>query len=93
MLREQLLSIARQYDAAAGSIEQELRFGTFQNAQVTLNGQAVSSGQTVTIPANTTSLVLTVTRVTAGQPTQVPFTVVDTCGEWPTFVGGGASAF
>jgi hypothetical protein len=35
---------------------------------------------------------LTVSRVTAGQATTIPLIVVDGCGEWPTFVGGGASA-
>ena len=27
-----------------------------------------------------------------GQPAMVPFTVVDGCGEWKTFVGGGTAA-
>jgi hypothetical protein len=70
-----------------------IRFGTFQNAAVTLNGQAITSGQTVNIPANTSSVTFTVARVTPNQATTVPFTVVDTCGEWPTLVGGGTNAF
>jgi hypothetical protein len=70
-----------------------IRFGTFQNATVTLNSQTITSGQTVTLPANTSSVTFTVRRATANQPTTVPFTVVDTCGEWPTFVGGGTSGF
>jgi len=70
-----------------------IRFWTFQNARVTLNGQTIASGQAVPIPANTTSLSFTVARATPGQATNVPFTVVDTCGEWPTFVGGGTSGF
>jgi hypothetical protein len=71
---------------------QALRFGTFQNARVTLNGQPVTSGQTFSVPANTTALDFTVERATPGQPTTVPFTVVDGCGEWQTFVGGGTNA-
>jgi hypothetical protein len=70
----------------------EIRFGTFENARVTLNGQPVASGQTVTFPPNTTSIDLKVERITPGQPTHVPFVVVDSLGEFPTFVGGGASA-
>jgi len=70
----------------------EVRFGAFQNAKVTLNGQPIASGQTVTPPANATVLDFTVERVTPGQATTVPFTVVDSCGEWPTFVGGGPGA-
>jgi hypothetical protein len=70
-----------------------LRFGQFQNATVTLNGQAIASGQTVALSPAQSTVVLTVGRQSAGQPTTVPFTVVDTCGEWPTFVGGGPNAF
>jgi hypothetical protein len=36
---------------------------------------------------------LLVSRVTAGQAATVHFTVRDTCGDWPTFVGGGPAAF
>lgn len=71
---------------------QRIQFGTLQNATVTLNGQPVTSGQTVTLTPGVVLADFTVRRVTAGQPTTVPFTVVDACGEWPTFVGGGASA-
>jgi uncharacterized protein YggU (UPF0235/DUF167 family) len=70
----------------------QITFGTLQNATVTLNGQAVSSGQAVSLPPNSVGTELVVQRPTAGQPTMVPFTVVDGCGEWQTFVGGGASA-
>jgi hypothetical protein len=31
--------------------------------------------------------------VTAGQPTLINLTVVDSCGDWPTVVGGGPDAF
>jgi hypothetical protein len=71
---------------------QQLKFGALQNAKVTYNGQQVNSNQTVTLPANATAADFTVERVTAGQPTTVPVTVVDGCGDWKTFVGGGASA-
>ena len=69
-----------------------LGYSTLQNATVTLNGQPISSGQTVTLPTNTLALDFTVKRVTLGQSTTVPFTIVDGCGEWQTFVGGGPSA-
>ena len=70
----------------------QLKFGTFLIAKVTLNGQPIVSGQTFTPPANATSVDFTVTRATPGSGTNVAFTVVDSCGEWPTFVGGGTSA-
>lgn len=71
---------------------QQIRFGTLQNATVTLSGQAITSGQTVSLPANTFAADFVVRRVTPGQSTTVPFTVVDACGDWNTFVGGGAGA-
>jgi len=70
----------------------ELRFGTLQNARVTLNGQTISGGQTVTVPAGATGMDFTVERIKPGEATTVPFTVVNDCGEWPTFVGGGTGA-
>jgi YVTN family beta-propeller protein len=69
-----------------------LRFGTLQNAKVTVNGQPIASGETFTAPAGSTAVAFSVERITPGQPTTVPFTVTDGCGEWQTFVGGGAGA-
>jgi hypothetical protein len=71
---------------------QQFKFGAFQNAKVLMNGQPISSGQTVGMPANATAADFTVERVTAGQPTMVKLTVVDLCGDWQTFVGGGTGA-
>jgi hypothetical protein len=34
-----------------------------------------------------------VRRVTPGQPTTLNMVVVDNCGNWPTFVVGGAGSF
>lgn len=80
-----------QNDGAANTL-QRIVFGTLQNATVTLNGAAVADGQTVTLPAGATSASLEVRRASPGAATTVPFTVVDTCGEWKTFVGGGTGA-
>ncbi|MCC6756224.1 MAG: cadherin-like domain-containing protein, partial [Solirubrobacterales bacterium] len=71
---------------------QQIRFGQLQNATVTYLGQPITSGQTITAPASTVGLEFQVRRTAPGQPTMVPFTVVDGCGEWPTFVGGGVNA-
>jgi hypothetical protein len=43
----------------------------------------------VTIPSGTQETTFTVQRTAAGQAATVPFTVVDACGNWPTFVGLG----
>jgi hypothetical protein len=71
---------------------QRLRFDRLDNARVIVNGQAMANGQTYTVPAGATSVDFTVERVTPGQPTTVHVTAVDGCGEWRTFVGGGAQA-
>jgi hypothetical protein len=47
----------------------------------------------VTLPSHPASIGLTVHRLAAGQPVTVELTVTDGCGTWPTFIGGGASAF
>ena len=71
---------------------QQLQFGALQNAKVTVNGQTVSNGQTVALPANTITVDFVVERPAASQPFTVSFTVVDSCGPWETFVGGGSNA-
>ena len=45
---------------------------------------------TTSIPAGSTSTAFRVRRAQAGAMT-VPVTVVDGCGDWPTFVGQGSS--
>jgi hypothetical protein len=49
--------------------------------------------QSVGLPGRPASIALTVHRVTAGQAATVELIVTDGCGTWPTFVGGGPSAF
>lgn len=80
------------FNTQANNPLREIRFGTLQNATVTVNGQSVTSGQTVSLASSPISAELQVRRVSTGQATTVPFTVVDGCGEWSTFVGGGAGA-
>jgi hypothetical protein len=82
---------------SAGTPTNELRgirFGTPTNALVELVGHVPSPAvpQPITLPPGTRSVTFFVRRAQAGATT-VPFTVVDSCGEWPTFVGGGQSAF
>jgi hypothetical protein len=48
---------------------------------------------TYTPTAGTTSVSFFIRQQTPGQAATVPLTVVDTCGNWPTFVGGGAGTF
>ena len=69
----------------------ELRFQAASNALIDVPGGPTSSpgGVTVTLPGSTTQTSFTLRRVAGGAFT-VPLTVVDGCGDWPTFAGGGA---
>src|SRR5579884_4487016 len=72
----------------------QVQIGAATNARIDIAGQTgVTGNQTFTLPPATTSLTFFVHHATTGQATTVPLTVVDTCGAWPTFVGGGANAF
>jgi hypothetical protein len=70
-----------------------LRFGAATNAQIRAGDQSGSGGFTVSLAPGTQQTSFTVSRATAGQAVTVPLTVLDSCGEWPSVVGGGASAF
>ena len=80
--------------AAPNNTIQKLQFGPAQNAIVEIGGQTRPGGSfTYALPAGTQQTTFTVRRQTPGQTSTVPFTVVDDCGGWQTFVGGGPSAF
>ena len=74
-----------------GASLRELRFGNGTNARVTIGGQTRSGPFTYPAPSNTSALTFTVARIERDQPMTAPLVVVDTCGEWPTFVGAGAA--
>lgn len=72
----------------------ELRFAAATNALVDAGGQTGQGGAfTVTLAAGTQQTSFVIRRATAGQAATVPLVVVDACGDWPTIVGGGPSAF
>ncbi|HEY7062881.1 MAG TPA: beta-propeller fold lactonase family protein [Chloroflexota bacterium] len=61
---------------------------------VVYTGLLVQQGPfTLTLPPGTTSTTLYVGRLTPGQASTQSLVVTDGCGAWPTFVGGGPSAF
>lgn len=70
---------------------QSVRFTRLANASVRIGSNTNVTGMVAVSPPAST-LTLFVSRVTAGAST-VEMTVADTCGNWPTFVGGGARAF
>ncbi|MGE3268709.1 MAG: choice-of-anchor Q domain-containing protein, partial [Chloroflexota bacterium] len=74
-----------------------ITIGSIENAAVSVNGSSVTAGQSVTLPAGTQQVtVLLDRRAPDQQPdhaSNVGFVVVDACGEWKSFVGGGPEAF
>jgi hypothetical protein len=80
-------------DAAAHTTLQALRFGPATNGQIDAAAQSGPGSFTIALTPGTAQTQFTVTRATAGQAATVPLTVVDSCGEWPTVVGGGPGAF
>jgi thermitase len=72
---------------------QQVRFGAGTNAVIDTGGSQAQGGNfAVDMPAGAADYSFTIRRVNGGAVT-VPLTVVDNCGEWKTFVGGGAGAF
>jgi hypothetical protein len=71
-----------------------LRFGSMTNARVDLGDGALHAGSfDDTLPTPGPRATFYVVRQTPGQASTVSLTVVDGCGAWPTFVGGGPTAF
>jgi len=64
------------------------------NAVVDVGGRAGLVGpMTIALASGTTQINLVVHRAVAGATTTLPLVVTDSCGAWPTLVGGGPSAF
>jgi hypothetical protein len=80
--------------AGAHAWLQALRFGAATNALIDVGTQSGLTGNTtVTLPPGTQQTTFTINRASAGQSTTVPLTITDSCGDWPTFVGGGLGSF
>jgi thermitase len=64
------------------------------NALIDIGSQVGQRGSfTFSAPAGSRSTTFFVRRDTPGAATTVPLVVSDSCGAWPTLVGGGPSAF
>jgi CSLREA domain-containing protein len=71
-----------------------LRFTRLDNARVSLDGQAPRTDPfDVSLTPGRQSVTMTVERVQGNVATTVVYEVVDLCGTWPSFVGGGPGAF
>jgi hypothetical protein len=77
----------------------ELRFHGAPSAQVPSPnvlvdiGSLVGQGGEFTVPVGAQSVGFTIRRAVASGSATLPFEIVDNCGPWPTFVGGGDSAW
>jgi hypothetical protein len=73
---------------------QSLQFGSATNALIDAGSMNGATGNfALALAPGTQVSTFIVRRLTAGNATTVPLSVVDRCGAWPTFVGGGANAF
>jgi uncharacterized repeat protein (TIGR01451 family) len=72
-----------------------LRFGAATNALIDIPGgqTGLTGNTTITLPAGSTETSFVVRQQAGGSGTTVPLVVVDSCGDFPTFVGGGPAAF
>ena len=91
-----VLLVTIEAQAGAGALHNALdtvRVAELANARVELDGRALATGETASLPAATQQVTLVVRRATAGAAATARLVVTDACGPWPTFVGGGPTAF
>jgi hypothetical protein len=73
----------------------QIRFGAATGASIEITGKPPGQADNFTVnftpPVSSTQFF--VRQGTSGQAATVRLTVVDGCGDWPTFVGGGPAAF
>jgi len=87
------VAVGRSAEAANNTL-QTIRIGSVVNGTIDVSGRGqIASGTTVTMAPGTQQATLVVRRVASGTATTVPLVLTDACGEWPTLVGGGPSAF
>jgi hypothetical protein len=74
---------------------QALQFGAATNALIDVPGgpSGATGSFNVALSAGTQQAAFIVRPASSGGAVTVPLVVVDNCGAWPTFVGGGPSAF
>jgi hypothetical protein len=73
-----------------------LRFTRLANASVDIPGVGTITAPAalpIALPGQPATVTLTVNRLASGEAATVELVVTDGCGQWPTVVGGGPSAF
>jgi hypothetical protein len=81
---------ASQVTTASNNFLTQIQVTRLDNTTIVVNGTPATSGQTVTLPAGTSSAQVIVTRIARGAFT-ARLAVTDGCSAWPTFLGGGAA--
>jgi len=78
--------------SVTNNVLHNVAFNRIVNGSVTIGAQAnQTSPFTVNLPPGSKSTRFTVQRNQGGQPVHVDFSATDRCGNWSTFVGGGAN--
>jgi hypothetical protein len=71
-----------------------IQFGSAANGAIDIPGYGSAASNTnVGVAPGTEQLTFVVRRAANGAAAMVPFVLTDACGSWPTFVGGGPTAF
>jgi uncharacterized protein (DUF1501 family) len=78
---------------SGGGMIREIRFGPSQNASIDVGNLTGQMGTFTYRPAAPSPEAWFFVRKTATGPSTVPIVVVDDCGEWKSFAGGGTAAF
>jgi hypothetical protein len=87
---------ARDANCSPNNQLQAIQFVRLTNATVdvaTSPVTTVSAPTTLNLPTHPPTIGLTLRRAISGQTATAELIVTDGCGSWPTFVGGGPSAF
>ena len=71
----------------------QVQIGAVTNGMVDAGSGMRPGGFAVDLPPNTRETTFQIRRTTPGASTTVTVSVVDDCGSWQTFVGGGPAAF
>jgi hypothetical protein len=91
----QVTVAANDLPPVSGNTVQVVAFDRLDNGAVTIpNGPAGASQPfSYTLPSPTTTFTFTVNRDASNAYTTVRLRIIDACGAWPTFVGGGSTSF
>jgi hypothetical protein len=71
----------------------QLRTGIMPNSALDIRGRTLLSNNSIALPDRPVSISLFLRRTTGSGSITAPMVIVDDCGDWTTFVGGGSTVF